>query len=93
MHLLIVFVIQKNSMDKILKVKSLQQGQINVIPLHYTPTSHNQCGYQVSTSYTLRFLRYYQDKILKIKVTTVGSKVKSKSPHDTVHLHPNQYPC
>ena len=29
-----------------------------------TPTSPNQCPYQVSTSYTLRFLRYSPDKIL-----------------------------
>ena len=51
----------------------------------YTP---NQCPYQVSTSYTLRFLRYSPDKIFKLKVTTARSKVKSRSHHDVAHLHP-----
>ena len=27
-------------------------------------------------------------KILKVKVTAVRSKVKSRSFHDTIHLHP-----
>ena len=36
----------------------------------YTP---NQCPYQVSTSYTLRFQRYTADKILYIKVSTARS--------------------
>ena len=39
-------------------------------------------------SYTLWFLRYDQHKILKVKVTTARSKVKSKSHHDIDHLHP-----
>ena len=51
----------------------------------YTP---NQCPYQVSTSYTLRFLIYNPDKIFKLKVTTARSKVKSRSHHDIAHLHP-----
>ena len=34
-------------------------GQIKV-----TPTPPNQCPYQVSTSYTLQFLRYSLDKLL-----------------------------
>ena len=36
----------------------------------YTP---NQYPYQLSTSYTLRFLRYSPDKIFKLKVTTARS--------------------
>ena len=61
--------------------RSLQQGQRSnqgqTIALHtYTP---NQCPYQVSTSYTLQFLRYSPDKIFKLKVTTARSKVKSRS--------------
>ena len=35
-----------------------------------------------------RFLRYDQCKILKVKVTTARSKVKSRSHHDSEHLHP-----
>ena len=57
----------------------------------YTP---NQCPQQVSTSHTLRFPRYSPDKILKVKVTTVRSKVKSRSDHDVAHLQPlNNIPC
>ena len=40
------------------------------------------------TSYTLRFERYSPDKIFKVKVTTARSKVKSRSHHNIVHLHP-----
>ena len=47
---------------------SLRQGQIKI-----TPTSPNQCPYQVPTFYTLRFPRYSPDKILKVKVTTARS--------------------
>ena len=58
----------------------------------HTKTLHtytlNQCPYQVTTSYNLRFLRYSPDKIFKLKVTTARSKVKSKSHHDFAHLHP-----
>ena len=53
--------------------------------ISYTP---NQCPYQVSISYSLRFLRYSPDKILQIKVTTARSKVKPRSHHDIAHLHP-----
>ena len=53
-----------------------------------TPTPPNQCPYQVSTLYTLRFLRYSPDKIFKLKVTTARSKVKSRSDHDVASLHP-----
>ena len=42
------------------KVKS----QIKVRPRRCTTTSPNQCPYQVSTSYTLRFPRYSPEKIL-----------------------------
>ena len=55
--------------------RSLWQGQRSnqgqTMMLHtYTP---NQCPYQVSTSYTLRFLRYSPNKILWVKVTTARS--------------------
>ena len=53
-----------------------------------TPTPPNQCPYQVSTSYTLRFLRYSPDKISKVKVTTARSNVKSRSDDDVAHLQP-----
>ena len=43
---------------------------------------------QVLTSYTLPVLRYSQNKILKVKVTTARSKLKSRSHHDAAHLHP-----
>ena len=68
--------------------RSLRKGQINVTSLRCTPTTPNQCIYQVSTSYTLRFPRYSPDKIFKLKVTTARSKVKSRSHHDVAHLHP-----
>ena len=64
------------------------KGQIKVTPWHCTPTPPSQCPYQVSTSYTLHFPRYSPDKILKVKVTTARSKVKSRSDHDLAHLHP-----
>ena len=67
--------------------RSLQQGQIKVTSWCYTPTPPNQCPYQISTSYTLQFLRYSPDRILKLKVTTARSKVKSRSDHDVAHLH------
>ena len=66
------------------KIKS----QIKVTSLYCTPTSHNQCLYQVLTFYTLQFPRYSPDKILKVKVTTSMSKVKSRTNHDIAHLHP-----
>ena len=53
-----------------------------------TTTPPNQCPYQVSTSYTLRFPRYSPDKIFELKVATARSKVKSLSDHDIAHLHP-----
>ena len=36
----------------------------------------------------LMFLRYSPDKILKVKVTSATSKVKSRSHHDVAHLQP-----
>ena len=68
--------------------RSLWQGQIKVRPRCCTSTPPNQCSYQVSPSYTLRFLRYSPDKIFKLKVTTARSKDKSRSDHDVAHLHP-----
>ena len=44
--------------------------------------------YQVSTSYTLWFLRYCQDKIVKAKVTMARSKDNRRSHHDVAHLQP-----
>ena len=74
----------------------IQPSRSNLTPpkdlghmIFYTP---NQCPYQVSTSYTLRFLRYSPDKILQIKVTTERSKVKSRSYHDAANLHPQPMP-
>ena len=64
------------------------KGQIKVIPWRCTPTTPNQCPYQVSTSYTLRFPRYSPNNILLVKVTTARSKVKSRSHHVGAHLHP-----
>ena len=68
--------------------RSLRQGQIKVTPWRCTPTPPIQCPCQVSTSYALQFPRYSPDKILKVKVTTARSKVKSRSHHDVAQLHP-----
>ena len=51
--------------------RSLWQGQIKVTPGYCTPKHLDQSPYQVSTSYTLRFLRHNPDKIFKLKVTAV----------------------
>ena len=53
-----------------------------------TLTAQNQCPYQVSTYYTLHFLKYGLDKNFKSKVTTVTvkSKVKLRSHHDIAQL-------
>ena len=55
--------------------RSLRQGQQSnqgqTMTLHtYNP---QQCSFQVSTSYTLRFGRYSPDKIFKLKVATARS--------------------
>ena len=61
-------------------------NQGHTMMLHTTPPY--QCPYQVSPSYTLRFPRYSPDKILWVKVTTVRSKIKSRSHHDVANLQP-----
>ena len=48
----------------------------------------DQCPFQVSTFYTLRFQRYSPDNILKVMVTTARSKCKSRLQHDDAHLQP-----
>ena len=68
--------------------RSLQQRQRSNQGHNTTSTPPNQCPYQVSTSYTLQFLRHDPDKILCVKVTTARSKVKSWSHHDVALLHP-----
>ena len=69
------------------------KGQIKVRPWRCTPTTPNQCLYQVSTSYILRFRRYSPDKILQVKITTARSKVKSRSHQDRcTPTPPNQCP-
>ena len=63
-----------------------RSNQEHTITLHvYTP---NECLYQVSTSYTLWFLKHCPDKSLKVKVTTARLQVKSRSHHDSAHLQP-----
>ena len=60
----------------------------NVVDL--TP---NQCPFQASTFYTLQFLRYSLDKILKVNVTTV--KVRGQINVTPRHCTPtplNQWP-
>ena len=48
----------------------------------------NQCPYQVSTSYTLRFSRCSPEKILKVTLPRARSKINSMSYHRITHLHP-----
>ena len=43
--------------------RSLWQGQIKISPWRCSPTIPNQCSYQVSTSYTLRFPRYSRNQL------------------------------
>ena len=85
-QLLTPYGFQDIAQTRFYRSRSLWQGQIKVtLTLHtYTP---NQCPYQVPTSYTLRFSRYSPDKILKVKVPTGRSKVRSRSCHDVSHLH------
>ena len=48
----------------------------------------------INSNMTLTVLNLHQktdpkvNKILKVKVTTTSSKVKSRSPHDAAHLQP-----
>ena len=69
------------------KIKS----QIKVTPCHCKPTTPNQCPYHVSSSYTLRFLRYSSDKILRVKGTMTRSKIKV-TPCRCTSTTPNQCP-
>ena len=54
--------------------RSLRQGQIKVRPSCCTPTPPNQCPYQVSTFYTLRFLRYNPDKFYRPRSLRQGQR-------------------
>ena len=63
------------------------KGQIKVPPGHCTPTSSNQCSFQVSTLYTLRYLRYSPDTIFKLKVTTARQSSNQGHTNDVAHLH------
>ena len=66
-------------------VTTARSNQGHTMMLHtYTP---NQCPYQVSTFYTLGFLRYSPYKIFKLKVMT--SRIKPRSHHDVAHLLTN----
>ena len=51
---------------------------------HLQPLSNAPTNYQLPTS----FQRYCLDNILKVKVTTARSKVKSRSHHHIAHLQP-----
>ena len=64
------------------------QGHTSKVIAYLHPLTNVPNIYHLS--YTLQFLRYSLDKILKVKVTTERSKVKSRSHHDVAHLHPNQ---
>ena len=46
---------------------------------------------KISTSYILQFPRYSLDKILKVKITISGSKVKSRSHHDVAYTYTIQF--
>ena len=61
------------------------KGQIKVTPWRCTLIHPNQFPYQVSTSNTLRLLRYSLDKIFKLKVTMTRSKVKLRSLQTCIH--------
>ena len=51
--------------------------------LHSQPMSLRSINF-----YTLEFLRYSADRILKVKVIKAKSKVKSLSHHEVAHIHP-----
>ena len=72
--------------------RSLRQGQRSnqgqIMTLHnYTP---NQCPYQVSTSYTLRFPRYSPDKIFWSRSLRQGQILVR--PRCCTPTQPNQCP-
>ena len=50
----------------------------------------NQCPYQVLTFYALWITRNSPDKMFKVKVTTAGSKVRSRLHHDVCTPTPPQ---
>ena len=59
---------------------------------HLHPQSPNQCLYQVSTSYTLQFLRYSPDTILKSR-SLQQSQCSNQGYTMTLHIYtPNQSP-
>ena len=65
-----------NSNNIYIRSRSLRQGQnLNKGYIMWVTCSWPMA---LSTSYTLKFLRYSPDKLLKFKVTTVGSKQKTK---------------
>ena len=63
------------------------KDQVKVSPKDSRPTipTNNHTEF-LSTSYTLLFLRYSPEKILKVRVTILKSKVKSNQS-DTMRLH------
>ena len=81
------------SLDEIPSVTTYNEWEWEVVKVKFLMNSNmtltvlNQCPYQVSTFYTLRFPRYRPDKVFALKVTTARSKVKSRSDHDVAHLH------
>ena len=81
-----IYICHKRKMPQIWQVNTLWKSK-TVTPLR-TPTSPNQCPYQLSTFYTLWNPRNSPDKILKLMVTMTRLKVKSKSHHDIAHLQP-----
>ena len=66
--------------------RSLQQGQRST--QGHTMTSTPQPVSLPSTFYTFRNQRFSPNKILKVKVATARSKVKSRSHRAVAHLHP-----
>ena len=68
------------SPDKILRLRSLQQGQSSNQGVTYFP---QKCPYQVSTSYTLWMPRYSPEKILKSQ----GQYSKDKGQGHTMKMH------
>ena len=60
---------------------TLEESRLKVTSGFSIPTVPNQ----EQSSYTIQFLRYGPDKVLKVKVTTARSKVKSGT-HDIAYL-------
>ena len=72
--------------------RSQRQGQRSNQGHTMTLHTYNQCPYQLSTLYTLRFPRHSPDKILKVKVTMARSLVRSRSLCRCTPIPPNQCP-